>query len=520
MSLTSEFRLAELMTALSVATDLGMGQPMSFAQQSCILSMRLGAALGLPTPDLRDCYYQSLLRYIGCNATTHELAAVLGDEIAARSDFAAIDLGNTGDVLRVMLQHVRQANAEVSLIEATGAILQALLNFKTISQQNFNGHCEVAQRLAQRIGFGQSLIQGLGQLYERWDGRGLPHGIKGENITVAVRVVTLAQDVIIAHRSGGVEMAVTMAQKRRAGEYDPNIADVFCQHANQLCAQLESEPTWDELLALEPAPPILLSEAEFDNACLALADFADIKSPHTLGHSRGVSTLAEAAARQLRLPQNEITLVRRAALLHDIGRVGISAGIWAKSGQLNEREWSQIRMHTYYTECVLARPARLAELGKLAGLHHERLDGSGYHRNWPEHMLSMPARILAAADVFQALLEARPYRPAYSPEQAAAILQTEVAAGKLDASAVHAVLSAAGIQSAKPESTKVWPNGLTQREVEVIRLIARGNSTKQIAAALVVSPKTVDNQTQSIYAKLGISSRAAAALFAVEHHLL
>ncbi len=520
MSSPSKFRLAELMAALSVAADLGMGQPMLFAQQSCVLSMRLGAALGLAASDLRDCYYQSLLRYIGCNATTHELAAVLGDEIAARTDFAAIDLGNTSDVLRVMLHHVRQANADANFIEATGAIVQALLGFKKISQQNFNGHCEVAQRLAQRIGFGQSLIQGLGQLYERWDGCGLPHGIKGDNITIAVRVVTLAQGVIIAHRNGGVEMALAMVQKRRTGEYDPQIADVFCQQAFHLCAQLDAEPTWADLLALEPNPPIMLSEAEFDNACLAMADFADVKSPHTLGHSRKVSALAEAAARHLKLPENEITLVRRAALLHDIGRVGISAGIWTKSSQLNDREWHQIRMHTYYTECILARPARLAELGKLAGLHHERLDGSGYHRNWPEHMLPMPARVLAAADVFQALIEPRPHRVAYSLEQAADILQTEVASHKLDSNAVHAVLSAAGVHSNHPEPTKLWSNGLTSREVEVIRLIARGHSTKQIAALLVVSPKTVDNQTQSIYAKLGISSRAAAALFAVEHHLL
>jgi HD-GYP domain-containing protein (c-di-GMP phosphodiesterase class II) len=253
------------------------------------------------------------------------------------------------------------------------------------------------------------------------------------------------------------------------------------------------------------------------SACRAIADFTDLKTPYTLGHSSGVAELAALAARQYGLPEADVVSIRRAGMLYDVGRTGISGGIWAKPGPLSDREWERVRMHSYYTERVLARPTTLARLGAIAALHHERLDGSGYHRGLLAS-ISPAARILAAADVYHAMTEPRAHRPARSPEEAADELQREVSAGKLDSDAANAVLAVAGHRVCRTRRESVA--GLSEREVEVLRLIARGHSMKEIAQLLVISQKTVDHHIQHIYNKIGISTRAAAALFAMQHDLI
>jgi HD-GYP domain-containing protein (c-di-GMP phosphodiesterase class II) len=272
------------------------------------------------------------------------------------------------------------------------------------------------------------------------------------------------------------------------------------------------------VLALEPGRQKNLSEAQFEAACRAMADFVDLKSSYTLGHSSGVAALAAEAGRRGGLPAAEVVSLRRAALVHELGKTGVSTGIWDKPGRFSEREWEQVRMHPYYTERILARPAALARLGALAGLHHERLDGSGYHRGLPGAMLPPAARLLAAADVYYALTEPRPHRPAFSAEAAADEIRREVRAGLLDGDAVNYVLAAAGhrVQIGRRELAA----GLSEREIEVLRLLARGHSTKQIAETLVISPKTADHHIQHIYTKIGVSTRAGATLYALEHDLL
>jgi HD-GYP domain-containing protein (c-di-GMP phosphodiesterase class II) len=272
------------------------------------------------------------------------------------------------------------------------------------------------------------------------------------------------------------------------------------------------------VLACEPGEHLVLTETQFNTACLALADFADIKSPYMLGHSAGVAELASAAARMSGLREAEALGLWRAGLVHDLGRVGISAGIWVKPGPLTEREWERVRLHPYYTERILARPLAFAKLGALAALHQERLDGSGYHRRLPASLLSPAARLLAAADVYQALLEPRPHRAAHTPDAAAAQLEHTAQAGGLDLDAVRCVLAVAGQHMKKVRL--VHPAQLTERELDVLRLIARGHSIKQMAQHLTISPKTVDTHIQHIYEKIGVSTRAGATLFAVEHNLL
>ncbi|HEV2580328.1 MAG TPA: HD domain-containing phosphohydrolase [Ktedonobacteraceae bacterium] len=515
---TSGIRLAELMAALSLATDLGMGQPLEYALSVCVLSVRLGEALALSESELREVYYLALLRHIGCNAETYRMADLFGDELALRGDFAAVDSGHTSQVVGLVIRSIQQANEGRSALHLARMIAQGLLTTPHLMKEGFTGFCEVAQRLAERLGFGEGIKLALGQVFERWDGRGIPGKVKGENIALSMRIVALAQDAITFHRLEGAEAAVTMARQRKGTSYDPRMVECFCQQASQLLAGLEQEPSWEVVLSLEPGVRTRLSDEQFDHACRAIADFADIKSPYTLGHSVGVAELVAQAARRCGLPEADMVALRRAGLLHDVGRVAVSAGIWGKPGPLSEREWERVRMHPYYTERVLARPEMLARLGALAALHHERLDGSGYYRGLPASMLSPAARILAAADVYHAMTEPRPHRPALTPESAAEQLRREARAGRLDSEATTSVLAAAGhsVRSTRRELVA----GLSERELEVLRLIARGHSKKLVAGQLIISEKTVDNHIQHIYNKIGVSTRAGASLFATEHDLL
>jgi HD-GYP domain-containing protein (c-di-GMP phosphodiesterase class II) len=514
----SGVRLPELMAALSIATDLGMGQPLESALCSCVVAVRLGVALRLPDDALRDVYYQALLRYIGCNADTYAMAAVFGDELALRRDFASLDPGRPPEVLGVAMRYMRQAKAGEPPYRLAAFVTRGLLSLPRLMSESFAGHCEVAQRLAARLGFSESLIVCLGQVYERWDGKGLPRKLKGDQVAEAVQLVTLAQDAVVWHRIGGPDAAVATIRKRSGGAYEPRMAERFCAEATTILAGLDDEPTWNAVLSLEPGSRDCLSDEDFDQACTALADFADIKSPYTVGHSPGVAGLAAGTGRRCGLVEADVTALRRAALLHDIGRVGVSAGVWVKEGPLTDREREQVRLHPYYTDRVLARPEPLRRVGAVASQHHERLDGSGYHRAVSAQTLSPAARILAAADAYQAMTEPRPHRPARSPDEAAEQLRSEVRAGRLDGDAVHGVLAEAGHHLQR--TRKERPAGLSEREVEVLRLIARGLSNREMADQLYLAPDTVKHHIQHIYDKVGVATRAGATLFAMEHTLL
>lgn len=518
----SGVRLAELMAALSIATDLGMGQPLETALCSCVVAMRLGDALNLDGDTLHDVYYQALLRYIGCNAETYVMAAIFGDELAVRRDFAGIDPGRPPEVLGMAMHYLRQANAHEPPYRMAALVARGLLTLPNMMHESFAGHCEVAQRLAERLGFPESLIVCLGQIYERWDGKGLPRKLKGEEVAPAVLLVTLAQDAVVWNRIGGPDAASATVRKRSGRTYHPRMAERFCDQAPTILAGLDQEPTWESVLALEPGRRDCLTDEEFYRACEALADFADIKSPYTVGHSPGVAALAAGAGRRCGLIEADVTALRRAGLLHDIGRVGVSAGIWGKEGALSEREWEQVRLHAYYTDRVLVRPAPLRRLGALASQHHERLDGSGYHRAIAGQAISPAARILAASDAYHAMTEPRPHRTALSPEQAAEELRREIRAGRLDGDAVHAVLDEAGHRAPgrTRRTRRERPAGLSEREVEVLRLLARGLSNRDMAEQLYLSPDTVKHHIGHIYDKIGLSTRAGATLFAMESGLL
>jgi DNA-binding CsgD family transcriptional regulator len=328
----------------------------------------------------------------------------------------------------------------------------------------------------------------------------------------------LAELAALFFRLAGPEAACAEIDRREGGHLDPAVCATFRAHAAELLDRIAGESVWNAAIEAEPGMPRTIGASDIDDIAAVLADFADLKSTFTLGHSKAVAALARTAGAALGLTADELTCLAHAALLHDLGRVSVSNSIWDKPGPLDDREWEQVRMHAYYSERVVARVSGLRAAGELAAADHERLDGSGYYRRVPAAALSVAARVLAAADVYQALIEDRPHRPAREPLQAAAVLTEEVNAGRLDREAVAAVLNAAGHQGKQVRGA--WPAGLSDREIEVLRLVARGLSNKEIARSLAISPKTVQHHTSHVYGKIGVESRAAAALFAIEHDLL
>ncbi len=279
----------------------------------------------------------------------------------------------------------------------------------------------------------------------------------------------------------------------------------------------DDEPDWRALVDSEPSLQQRLAEHELDAALEAIADFTDLRSAPRSGHSRAVADLASRAAVERGLPDLDVSAVRRAALVHDIGLHGIPATILDKPGPLPERETERLRMHSYYAERMLSRPGSLARIGGIASMAHERSDGSGYHRGLAGSAIPATARVLAAACAFQAMTEPRSFRPARNPKEAAAELRADVRAGRLDADAVDAVLAAAGQARGK---RRTGPAGLTPREIEVLALIARGASTRQVAQRLSITPKTAETHIERIYAKTGATTRSTATLFAMQHGLL
>jgi HD-GYP domain-containing protein (c-di-GMP phosphodiesterase class II) len=447
------------------------------------------------------------------------LASAFGDEIALRQDLARIDMGNHSEIAETFVRAFTRVFKDASPADLALAVQQGLAEAMQISVPILAGHCEVAQRIGERIGLSEQMRENLGQLYERWDGQGLPRGLKGDAVKLAVRLVTLAQDVVVLAEAHGPETMAVMISKRRGGAYEPELADLLLAHAGDLLHGLDGAVDRETILALEPLPHAVLDEDACEQAYLAIADMVDMRMPHTLGHSRAVAALADAAARRMGLPAQDIRELRWAAYTHDIGELAVPVSTWMRTGPLTIRETDAARLHPYHGERALAS---LGGDGKpVAALvlrHHERLDGSGYHRYARAPDLSPAARILAAAEAFQTAREVRPHRPASNDRAVAAKLRGAIKEGKLCADAVEAVLACAGQPARRGTAERAV--GLTPREIEVLRLIASGLTAKEAAQRLEIAPKTADNHIQSLYSKIGVATRAAAALYALERGLV
>lgn len=506
-------RLSELVAAFSLATDLGLGQPMEHALRSWLIAARLGERMGLEAHERESLYYVVTLGWAGCVADTPDVAAWFGDDIAFRRDSFGVDRAGL-PMLGFVLRHIGAGGSALHRLRLVAALMAT--GGRAV-QRGLMSHCVTTAHMADRLGLGTAVCDPLKQLFTRWDGKGVPSGLGGDVISPAVRLFHLADTVEVFHRADGVDAAVDLAHSWRGAQFDPAIVDLFSKAAKEVLGDLDGVADWFALIEDEPALQHELTDGELDSALEAIADFTDLRSPSRAGHSRAVASLSAKAAELCHLPKGEVTNLRRAALVHDLGFHGVPATVLEKAGPYTPAERERIRVHAYYTERMLARPAALARIGAIAALTNERLDGSGYHRGLSGAAIPAAGRILAAADAYQAMTEPRSYRAALSAKAAADLLHADVRAGRLDTAAVEVVLAAAGQHSGKRGS---GPAGLTGREIEVLVLIARGASNRQVARSLGITVKTAGTHIERIYVKIGASTRSTATLFAMQHGLL
>ena len=508
-------RAAQVIGAMSIATDLGTGQPLEHALRSAILAVRLGELAELAPAELVDAYYISLLHSIGCTSDATEQTELFGDDIEPRAKFALVDGGNPEEVAAFLTDVVGQGRPPAVRQEM---VAHALENALEIARSTFALHCEVAQRFAGWLGFGPGVISNLAYGFERWDGNGFPGAAASDGIPLPARVLHVARDISVFLSAGGPGRAGEVIERRAGGAYDPHLVALAIDHFDQLLDGLDDTVIWEQAMAAEPPPRRWMTGDEIDAAFRVVGTFADLKSYWLRGHAEGTSQLAEAAAWRLGLSAEEVATVRRAALALDLGRVGVSNAIWEKPGAFGLTDWERVRLHPYFTERSFAHAPALAAIGELAGAHHERLDGAGYHRKTGAAGLDRAARILAAADSYQAMRERRPHRPALDAADAEAELLRDAREGRLCPEAVDAVLAAAGHRVAK--RPRNLPAGLTDRELEVLLALAAGKSNKEIAETLGISAKTAGHHVQHIFDKTGARTRTAATVWAFEHHLV
>lgn len=514
--MTASLRLGEFIATLALAQDNAFGQPLESQLRSCLLSAWIGEQAGFDS-ELRDTvYWVALLRYIGCTGHAHEVATVFGDEIAIRAQTLVHDAANPAEVMRDVVAFATAGHPQEQHEQIVQALHAGVQQWIVV---NFSSGCEVGDMLARRLRFGTPVREALRFTFERWNGHGFPTGAKGEAIPLAMRVVHLSHDMEAIARLFSPAKAIDAARDRRDRTYDPALADLFVAHGARWLDQLARLEPWDAVLELEPSPRRTLDGVALDEALEVAADFIDLKSPYMAGHSRRCAQLSADAARSLGHTDDDIDTLRRAALVHDFGTTAVPNSIWDKASPLTRAEFDRVERHTMLTEQMLRRSPALAVLNPIAAAHHEKADASGYHKRMRNDAAGAAPCVLAAADVYVGLTAERADRPAYPGQDAAAVLRQLSEKGVLDHRATQAVLMAAGHDT--PRSGKLpraqHAGGLSNREVEVLGLAAKGMTTRQIADRLSISAKTTDHHIQHVYTKIGVSTRAGAALWAMQN---
>jgi putative nucleotidyltransferase with HDIG domain len=408
----NDVRASQVISALSYALDLAEGQTPGHSAQSCMIGMRIAAQIGMPAASQADLYYALLLKDAGCSSNASRLFQIIhADEIRAKGDLKDKDWTRIGwESLQYAVDHVAPG---APFLERMRRLILLAVRQRAESRELVKIRCERGSSIARRMGFSDAVCAGIQSLDEHWNGRGYPDGLRGDAIPLFSRIMNLAQTLAVFMVQHGRRDALEIVEKRSKRWFDPDLVKAAQSLANSgaLWAGVHGMDLVAQVAALEPEERRLMaSERSIDNICQTFAEVIDAKSPFTYRHSIGVAEAAVSVATQLGMGKAQVASLRRAALLHDIGKLSVPNSILEKPAKLDGREWDVVKKHPYYTLQILRRVPGFADLSDVAATHHERLDGRGYWRNWGAGMLNTPARILAVADVFEALSARRPYR--------------------------------------------------------------------------------------------------------------
>lgn len=428
VSSSTQLRMSDLISALSYALDLTEGQPMGHATKCCLLSMRLADILQLPVQQKSDLYYATLLKDAGCSSNAARMYEILGgDERKAKQEVKSTDLSRLSfEGLEYLLRNVMPGR---SRLERVFAIATVAASRDTQTRELVNLRCDRGAQIAKKIGFSESITAAIYSLDEHWNGKGYPAGCKTQDIPLFSRIMNLCQTLEVFFTLNGVSDAFQVLRDRSGSWFDPELVRAAgdLEKDEQLWKMIEEDRMREKVIELEPLSLSLYADdAKLDSVCEAFASVIDVKSPYTHSHSRGVTSVAVAICQRLGLSEDQVTLVRRAALLHDIGKLGVPNNILDKAGKLTAVEWETVRLHPYYTQRILERIRGFHHLAFVASSHHERLDGSGYFRNLRGTQIPTPARAIAVADVYDALSSKRPYRSALGKSEVFRIMAADV----------------------------------------------------------------------------------------------
>ncbi len=475
-----------------------------------MIAMRLADALGLEPAVRAEVFYVSLLRFLGCTADAAELAALAGgDEVRFLAGMAPVAMGSPREEIARM---IRLVGAGEPWPRRLRTLAKALTDSKG-GERLLSAHCVVGARLATDMGLPQGVSSALGVAYARWDGRGVPAGLAGEEIPVSVRVSVVARDVELWARETGHEAARRNLEQRRGRAYDPTVVDAALEIGVERLCEL-GDGLWQAVLEREPEAVHWVSGEPLRHALAALGDYADLKLPERAGHARRVARLASEVAEAATLDTDEREVLVQAALVHDVGMVAVPVGVWRSGARAGAADSELVRLHPHWSARILGRCRGLDQVALIAGQHHERRDGSGYPFGLSQD-LGRVSRLLACVVHFD---EVTAIGGPHEDVDVSAELTALAEAGAFDRRDVQAVLQAAGFDATRTHVGR--PAGLSEREVEVLGLLARGMTNRQIGAALHVSAKTVGSHVEHIYVKAGVRSRAAATLFAMQHDLV
>ena len=428
-------RLSDIVAALSHALDLTGGQPAGHAERTCLVAMRLAGRVGLDEASRSSLFYASLLKDAGCSSTAARVAALYGgDDTVAKSRRRTVDFTSTPHALAHVAQSVAPGGSPARKARHFGRLVRT---GRSGSREIVELRCERGADVARAVGVDERTAAAILHVDERWDGRGAPCGLAGEEISVLGRMLALAQCAAVFWAGGGAAAACAIGRRRSGTWFDPALVDALC--ACEGDAAFWATLREPHVAPLEPVERVLFAgDEEVDRVAEAFSRVVDAKSPFTARHSGGVAEIAAGLARELDLGRDEERRLHRAGLLHDVGKLGVSSAILDKPGRLDDDEWAAIRRHPEWSLQILQRVPAFLELAHVAAAHHERLDGSGYFRGLTGEQLDLPSRILAVADVAEALSSERPYREALGPDEVLDIMRRD-AGRALDADAFAAL---------------------------------------------------------------------------------